>query len=150
MQNICWFCRKNVPQKQFMIRKTLYDPKSRRGGSFGQMLAYDVMKINIPRCKKCASIQNRINLFGTLYLILLFIVPIIAGYLGYLLELRLDIPDLSIYLGIGTFVLGLLMMFPFIKLVKPLIGDGIPLWSQLPEIQEWIVKGWVIGDPPPS
>jgi len=129
-----------------MVEKTLYDPKSVRGGSFGQMRAIDVKKINIPRCKKCASIQNRINRLSGLYVILLIIIPIVAGFLGYRLELRLDIPDLSIYIGIGTFVIGLLLMFPFIKLVKPLIGGSVPPWSQLPEIKELISKGWSIRD----
>ena len=145
-ENICWFCRENAPQEQFMVEKTLYDPKSVRGGSFGQMRAIDVKKINIPRCKKCASIQNRINRLSGLYVILLIIIPIVAGFLGYRLELRLDIPDLSIYIGIGTFVIGLLLMFPFIKLVKPLIGGSVPPWSQLPEIKELISKGWSIRD----
>ena len=72
--------------------------------------------------------------------------PIIAGSLGYRIEIREDIPNLSIYLGIGNFVLGLFFMFPFIKLVKPLIGGSDPLWTQLPEITEWINKGWTIHD----
>ena len=109
------------------------------------MRAIDVKKINIPRCKKCASIQNRIKLLSSSYVILLIIAPIVAGFLGYQFEMRLDISDLSIYID-GTFVLGLLLMFPFIKLVKPLIGGSVPLWSQLPEVKEWINKGWSIHD----
>ena len=145
-ENICWFCRENAPQEQFMVEKTLHDPKSVRGGSFGQMRAIDVKRIEIPRCQKCASIQNRIIRLSSLYVILLITTPIVAGFLGYRLEMKLDIPDLSIYIGIGTFVLGLVLMFPFIKLVKPLIGSSVPHWSQLPEIREWINKGWSIRD----
>ena len=90
--------------------------------------------------------KSRFNRLSGLYLILVIIVPIVAGFLGYRIEMRLDIPDLSIYIGIGTFVIGLLLMFPFIKLVKPLIGGSVPPWSQLPEIKEWINKGWSIND----
>lgn len=145
-ENLCWFCRENAAQEQFTVKKTLYDPKSRRGGSFGRMRAIDVIRIDIPRCRKCASIQNRINLLSGLYLALLITMTVIAGFLGYRTEIREEIPNLSIYVGIGTFILGLLFMFPFIKLVKPLIGGSVPLWTQLPEITEWINKGWTIHD----
>ena len=60
-ENTCWFCRENASQDEFIVQKTLYDPKSVRGGGPGQMRAIDVKKINILRCKKCANIQNRIN-----------------------------------------------------------------------------------------
>jgi hypothetical protein len=146
-ENICWFCRENVAQEQFMVEKTLYDLKSVQGGSFGTMRAINIKKISIPRCKNCAGIQKRINFLTALYLFLLIVIPVVAGFLGYQLERGLDIEDLSIYIGAGAFVLGLVLLFPYIKLIKSLVKGSVPYWSQLPEIKEWLNQGWSINNP---
>lgn len=142
--NTCWFCRTNPAQERSSLFKQLYRVKSPPGA---RRLVYDIMEIEILRCSTCAGIQNRINAFSGLYVILLLALTIVAGVLGYRLELQLDIYNLSIYLGLGAFAVGLLLMFPYIKLMKARVGGARPHWATLPEIREWLAKGWTVGAP---
>ena len=145
-ENICWFCKTNAAEDAFLLQKTLYNPKKYR--RVGKYAVYDTTEIKIPRCKNCAAVQKKANSLGALYVVFLIIFTILATIVGYQIEIKIDAPDLSIYVGIGAFVVGLLLIFPFIKVVKPKLGvGGGPHWATFPEINALMKKGWLVGKP---
>ena len=146
-ENICWFCKTNPAQPEYLIQKKMYDPKSRRC-KFRQRAVYDGVIFSMPRCKECAAIHRKVNSFAAIYTVLLIIFTVLATYVGYLIEVKIDMANLSIYIGIGAFVIGLLMIIPFIKVVGSKMNiKGVPQWNTFPGIQERIKEGWLFGTP---
>lgn len=145
-ENICWFCKTNSAEDAFFLQKKLYNPKYRK---VGQRAVYDTAEFAIPRCKDCAVLQKKANSIGALYVVFLVIFTVLATIVGYQIEIKIDVPDLSIYAGIGTFVVGLVMIIPFIKVVGPKLGrGGGPHWATFPDINVRMKQGWLVGKPP--
>ena len=145
-ENICWFCKTNTAQDEFLLQKNMYNPKYRR---VGQHAEYDTIEISIPRCKDCASVQKKATSIGGLYVVFLVIFAILATVVGYMIERKIEVANLSIYIGIGAFVIGLVMIVPFIKIIGPKLGKGGgPHWATFPDINALMKKGWLVGKPP--
>lgn len=82
-------------------------------------------------------------------MVFLVVFTILATIAGYMIETKIDVADLSIYVGISAFVLGLVMINPFVKVVGPKLGrGGGPHWATFPDINVRMKKGWLVGKPP--
>ena len=79
-QLTCWFCEKNLPDKDCKIELTVYNETSRDD----EGVNYQYLPINIPRCKKCKKFHELEFNFGwsnmsDFYLLLILIGRIIEG-----------------------------------------------------------------------
>ena len=54
----CWFCEKELPDPGAALHQSLYTVLQRRNAVVVRQVKYSVLKVDIPRCARCARLHR--------------------------------------------------------------------------------------------
>ncbi len=142
---VCWFCNKMEENPQKSLKLSMYGEVDSKTSDAVTKVAYNVRKIDVPRCDSCDS-RHKLSSLGSFFGIILFALFLISivTTVYVLTETTALMMGIIIGLTIGLAVAGLFVKVAVLKGIKTIHNAK----KSYPEVKELLIKNYKFGVTP--
>jgi hypothetical protein len=130
----CWFCEKELPDSGSALHQSLYSIVERRNAVVVRQVKYSVLKVDVPRCARCAKLHRWARIAARTPLII-----------GCVIGLPFAVPGLIVVGGTGFLVgYGIKTWILRGNRIKPRSRTSL---SKHPLLIDQLAAGWKLEKP---
>jgi len=139
---VCWFCNKMEENSQKSLKLSMYGEVDSKTSDAVTKVAYNVRKIEVPRCDSCNS-RHSLSSLGSFFGIILFAIFLISVITTAYILSETTALVLGIIIGItfGLAVAGFFVKLAVLKGIKTIHSAK----KHHPEVKELLIKNYKFG-----